>query len=124
MGGDFLQFMVEIWTPPTINKRTGLTLPCILEKDEDNNNDNENMTKDERNVVKVVAKPSFPFLDMRMFGDNDGNLAFGVYRKEGLTFVMEKNKSMTIDKLYPEHIGALRKAGLTPKKFPTLDTYS
>eukprot|EP00957_Ditylum_brightwellii_P039589 2994871-Ditylum_brightwellii.AAC.2 len=65
-GGNFLQFMVEIWTPPTIDKRTGLALPCILEEDEDDN-DKEHMTKDERDVVKVVAKPSFPFLHMRMF---------------------------------------------------------
>eukprot|EP00957_Ditylum_brightwellii_P024244 1828809-Ditylum_brightwellii.AAC.1 len=40
------------------------------------------MTKDERNTVKVVAKPSFPFLNMQMFWDDDGNLAFVVYRKE------------------------------------------
>eukprot|EP00957_Ditylum_brightwellii_P045981 3488041-Ditylum_brightwellii.AAC.2 len=83
MGGDFLQFIVEIWMLPTINKRTGLTLPCILEEDEDDDNDKEHMTKDERNVVKVVAKPSFPFLDMWMIWGNDGNLAFRVYRKEG-----------------------------------------
>eukprot|EP00957_Ditylum_brightwellii_P087452 6657029-Ditylum_brightwellii.AAC.1 len=81
-GGDFLKFTVEIWMPPTINKRTGSTLPCILEEDENDNNE-EHITKDEMNAVKVVAKPSFPFLDMQMFWDEEGNLAFEVYRKEG-----------------------------------------
>eukprot|EP00957_Ditylum_brightwellii_P149795 11407789-Ditylum_brightwellii.AAC.1 len=89
-----------------------------------------------------------------MFWDNDGNLAFGVYRKEGqalkyvgrqslhremvfksigkeaftrlirLTSITEKNKSMTIDELYLEHVGALRKAGLIPKNSQCLKTYS
>eukprot|EP00957_Ditylum_brightwellii_P057046 4323844-Ditylum_brightwellii.AAC.1 len=75
--------MVEIWTLLTINKRTGLTLPCILEEDDNNDDNKEHITKDKRNAVKVVAKSSLPFLNMRMFWDNDGNLAFGVYRKEG-----------------------------------------
>eukprot|EP00957_Ditylum_brightwellii_P177193 13498012-Ditylum_brightwellii.AAC.1 len=49
-------------------------------KDEDNNN-KEHMTKDERNVMKVVSKPSFPFLDMQMFWGGEGNLAFGGIQK-------------------------------------------
>eukprot|EP00957_Ditylum_brightwellii_P070392 5347880-Ditylum_brightwellii.AAC.1 len=111
------------------------------------------MSKNERNAVKVVAKPSSLFLNMRMFWDDDGNLAFGVYRKEGqalkyvdrqslhretvfksigkevfiqlirLTSVIEKNKSMTIDELYLEHIGALQKAGLTPVNSQCLKIY-
>eukprot|EP00957_Ditylum_brightwellii_P054514 4130249-Ditylum_brightwellii.AAC.1 len=144
IGGVFLHFTLKIWALSTINKRTGLTLPCILEENK-GNNDKEHMTKDERNAMKVVAKPSFPFLDMQMLWNDDGNLAFGVYRKEGqavkyidsqslrretvfkligkgvftwlirLTSITEKDKSMTIDKLYLEHIGALQKASLTPK---------
>eukprot|EP00957_Ditylum_brightwellii_P001724 133259-Ditylum_brightwellii.AAC.1 len=58
--------------PPTINKRTGLTLLCILEENEDDNN-KEHMTKEEKSVVKVVTK----------IWDDDGNLAFVVYRKKG-----------------------------------------
>eukprot|EP00957_Ditylum_brightwellii_P040058 3031160-Ditylum_brightwellii.AAC.2 len=142
--------MVEIWMPPTIKDKTGLTLLCILEEDEEDNN-KEHMTKEEKNVVNVVAKPSFPFLDMRMFVDKEGNLEFGVYRKEGqalkyvdrqslhretvlksigkgvfthlirLTSVTEKNNTMTIDEVYPEHMEALRRAGLTPKKFPMFE---
>eukprot|EP00957_Ditylum_brightwellii_P042280 3202171-Ditylum_brightwellii.AAC.1 len=34
---------------------------------------------------------------------------------------MEKNKTMTIDEVYPEHMEALQKAGLTSKKFPRLE---
>eukprot|EP00957_Ditylum_brightwellii_P024467 1847062-Ditylum_brightwellii.AAC.1 len=59
----------------TTNKQNNWRkLPAINVEDNDYNE--ENMTKDERNAVIVVAKPSYPFLNMQMFWDNDGNLAF------------------------------------------------
>eukprot|EP00957_Ditylum_brightwellii_P193414 14727219-Ditylum_brightwellii.AAC.1 len=87
--------MVETWTLSTINKRTGLTLPCILEEDEEDNNNKKHMTKDKRNAMKVAAKPSFPFLDMQMFWDNDGNLAFEVYRNERASFKVRRQAKST-----------------------------
>eukprot|EP00957_Ditylum_brightwellii_P210360 15364878-Ditylum_brightwellii.AAC.1 len=68
--------------PPTTKDKTGSTLPYIVEEDDDNDN-KEHMTKEEENVVKVMAKPSFPFLDMKLLWDEEGNLEFGTYRKEG-----------------------------------------
>eukprot|EP00957_Ditylum_brightwellii_P014902 1124064-Ditylum_brightwellii.AAC.1 len=88
---------------------------------------------------------------MKLLWDKEGNLDFKVYWKKGqalkyvdkqslhmqsvfkliskgvftrlirLTSVTDKNKMLTIDEVYPEHTNALQIAGLTTKKFPTIE---
>eukprot|EP00957_Ditylum_brightwellii_P158045 12030788-Ditylum_brightwellii.AAC.1 len=63
-GGDFLQFTVEIWMPPSKDKPQ-LTLPMILEEDNDNKEEEVELTKEGKVVVK------------------EGNPEFKVYQKKG-----------------------------------------
>eukprot|EP00957_Ditylum_brightwellii_P109595 8359203-Ditylum_brightwellii.AAC.1 len=39
--------------------------------------------KEGKAAVKVVTKDHFPFLDMKIFWNNEGNLEFKVYQKKG-----------------------------------------
>ena len=125
----------------------------ILEEEDENGEDDEEdeLTKEGKAAVTTVAKDHFPFLDMKMLWDNEGDLKFEVYRKKGqalkyvdkqslhrqsvfksiskgvftrlirLTSVTDENKKLTLDKIYPEHTKALQAAGLITREFPTLE---
>jgi hypothetical protein len=101
-------------------------------------------------AVGTTNKDYFPFLDMEMYWSPEGNLQFRVHLKENQvlkylnhgsthtdacfaaipTGVMkrlascttrtEKSELTTMDKLYPAHAKALKKANLAPDIFPTL----
>ena len=119
-----LQFTAEIWT--------------IEEK-------SPTPAKEER--VQIVTNDKFPFLDM---WSPEGDLQFSVFRKRGqqLKYVGKENTyppgtlratpsgvlnclakltsrkpslhSEGVDKIYPDHANALRKAGLAPSNLPTM----
>ena len=92
----------------------------------------------------------FPFLDMKMIWSLEWDLQFGVFRKKGrqlkyvgkeithapstlrviplgvlnclakLTSRKSSINSEGVNKIYPNHTKALRKAGLAPHDFPTM----
>eukprot|EP00957_Ditylum_brightwellii_P208869 15359327-Ditylum_brightwellii.AAC.1 len=103
----------------------------ILEEDEEDGDDEEEdeLTKEGKAAVKVVAKDHFLFLDMKLLWDIKGNLEFKVYRKKGQALKYDDKQSLhrqsvfkSISKeVYPEHTKALQIAGLTTGKFPTLE---
>ena len=97
-----------------------------------------------------MTNDEFPFLDMKMSWSLEGDLQFGVFRKTGqqlkkfgqesthtpvtlraipsgvlnhlakLTLINPSIRSEVVDKIYPDHANALRKAGLAPPNFPTM----
>ena len=124
-GNQHLKITAEIWTmeenPPT-------------------------PVKEER--VQNVTNDEFPVLDMKMSWSPEGDLQFGAFRRKGqqLKYVGKKSThtpgtlhaipsgvlnrlakltsrktsihSEGVDKIYPNHANALRKAGLAPHNFP------
>jgi len=104
----------------------------------------------ESDIVDVHVDGVFPFLDMELSWSNAGDLWFQVHlkphqtlrylnrfschrhstfadipksvftRQARLTTVTDSNKDERLNDIYPLHAGALRKAGLAPKRFPTL----
>ena len=126
-GNQYLQFTAEIWKP-------------------DENSPPQ--VKEDR--VQIVKKDEFPFLDIKMKCTPEGELNFSVFRKAGqklkyfgkesthtpgtlraipsgflnrlakLTSRKTSLRSEGVDKVYPDHANALRKAGLTPPDFPTM----
>ena len=100
--------------------------------------------------VQTVTKDEFPFLDMKMKCTPEGELNFSVFRKAGqqLKYVGKESThtpgtlraipsgvlnrlaklasrktslhSEGVEKVYPDHANALRKAGLAPPDFPTM----
>ena len=104
--------------------------------------------KEER--IQIVTNDEFPFLDMKISWSFEGDLQFGVFRKKGqqlkyvgkesththgnlraipsgflnrldkLTSIKTSIYSEGVDKIYPNHTKALRKAGLAPPNFPTM----
>ena len=104
--------------------------------------------KNER--VQIVTNDKFPFLDMKMSWSPEGNLQFGVFRKNGQQLkyvgkeithtpstlraipsgVLNRLAKLTsrkpsihyegVDKIYPDHANALRKAGLAPTNLTTI----
>ena len=126
-GNQHLQFTVEIWTT------------------EENS---PTPTKEE--IVQIVTNDEFPFLDMKMSCSPEGGLQFGVFRENGqqLKYVGKESThtpstlrtipsgvlnrlakltsrkpsilSEGVDKIYPDHANALRKAGLAPPNFLTM----
>eukprot|EP00957_Ditylum_brightwellii_P210776 15365384-Ditylum_brightwellii.AAC.1 len=142
MGGDFFQFTAEVWNPPTTSD-----LPTSLETI------NKILLEEEwkkwKKKVKLVAKETFPYLDMQLSWKMD-NLSFLVYHKKKqtikyvnkescrqtavfkaiptgvfihmgrLTLITEENRDMPITSLYPTHAAALKKSKLLPKKIPTV----
>ena len=126
-GNQHLQFTAEKWTK------------------EENSPTPE---KEER--VQIVTNNKFPFLDMKMSWSPEGDLKFGVFRKNGkqLKYVGKESThrpgtlraiplgvlnrldkltsrkpsihSEGVDKIYPDHVNALRKAGLVPPNFLTM----
>ena len=97
-----------------------------------------------------MTKKEFPFLDMKMRWTTEGELNFSVFRKSGqqLKYVGKESThtpgtlrvipsgvlnrlakftsrkpslhSEEVDKVYPDHTNALRKAGLAPPDFRTM----
>ena len=97
-----------------------------------------------------MTNDELPFLEMKMSWSPEGDLQFGVFRKNGqqLKYVGKKSThkpgtlraipsrflncltkitsrkrlihSEGVDKIYPEHVNVLRKAGLAPPNFPTM----
>ena len=97
-----------------------------------------------------MTKDEFPFLDMKMKWNPEGELNFSVFRKagqqlkyvgkesthapstlhaipsgvlNGLAKITSRNPSLHsegVDKVYPDHANALPKAGLAPPDFPTM----
>ena len=126
-GNEHLQFTTEIWKP---------------------NKNPPPQAKEER--VQTVTKDEFPFFDMKMKWTPEGELNFSVFRKLGqqlkyvgkesnhtpgtlraipsgvfnrlakLTSLKPSLHSEGVDKFYPDHANALRKAGLAPPYFPTM----
>ena len=122
-----LQFTAEIWT-----------------------NEANSPTPEKEDRVQTVTNDELPFLDMKMSWSPEGDLQFGVFREKGqqlkyigqesthtpgtlraipsgvlnhLTKLTSKNPSIhteAVDKIYPAHVNALRKAGLAPPVFPTM----
>ena len=100
--------------------------------------------------VQIVTKDEIPFLDTRMRWTPEGELNFSVFRKAGqqlkyvgkesthtpgtlrtilfgvlnrlakLTSLKPSLHSEGVDKVYPGHANALRKAVLAPPDFPTM----
>ena len=103
-----------------------------------------------KNGFQIVTNDEFPFLDMKMSWSPEGDLQFGVFRKKGqkLKYIGQEithtpgtlraipsgvlnhldkltpiNPSIypeAVDKIYPEHANAFRKAGLAPPNLPTM----
>ena len=126
-GNQHLQFNAEIWT-------TEENSPTPV--------------KEER--VQIVTNDKLPFLDMKMRYSPEGDLQFGVLRKNGQQLkyvgkeithtpgtlcaipsrVLNRLAKLTprktsihsegVDKIYPNHANALCKAGLTPPNFLTM----
>ena len=97
----------------------------------------------------IVTNDEFPFLDMKMSWSPEGNLQFGVFRKNGqqLKYVGKESThtpgtfhtipsgvlnrlpkltsrkpsiySKGLEKIYPNHANDLHKVGLTPTYLPT-----
>ena len=97
-----------------------------------------------------MTKDEFPFLNMKMRWNHQGELIFSVFRKSGkqLKYVVKEStytpgtlraipsgdinrlakltsqkpflRSEGVDKVYPDHVNALRKVGLSPPDFPTM----
>ena len=107
-----------------------------------------NPAKEER--VQIVTNDKFPFLDMKISWSPEVDLQFGLFRKKGqqLNYVGKERThtpgtlcaipsgvlnrlakltsrkpsilSEAADKIYPDHVNALRKSGLAPPNFPTM----
>ena len=97
--------------------------------------------------VQIVTNDEFPFLDMKMSWSPEGDLRFGVFRKKGqqLKYVGKESNhtpgtlraipsgflnrlskftsrkpsihSERVEKIYPDHVNSLCKAGLAPPNF-------
>jgi hypothetical protein len=119
-GNDWLQFTMEIW------KAGEHEIPDI----------------DKKSKVQINNGAWFPFLDMEMSWNNEGDLEFGVHLKQNqllkypnkgsshtpgcfkaipygvklrlasLTTVTEENRDKKLSELYPAHFEALDKAGI------------
>eukprot|EP00957_Ditylum_brightwellii_P124861 9518134-Ditylum_brightwellii.AAC.1 len=63
---------------PPPRKKQQSAFPSILEEDDENEDDDEEdeLTKEGKAAVKIVAKDHFPFLDMKLLWDNEGDLEF------------------------------------------------
>ena len=126
-GNQHLQFTAELWTKED-NSRTPV--------------------KEER--VQIVTNNEFPFLDIKMSWSPKGDLQFEVFRKKGHKLkyagkeithtpstlfaipsrVLNRLAKLTsskplihyegVDKIYPDHANAFRKAGLAPTNFTTM----
>ena len=126
-GNQHFQFTAEIWKP-----------------------DENSPPQAKEDRVQTVTKDEFPFLDMKMKWTPEGELNFSVCIKAGqqlkyvgkestltpstlctipsgvlnrLTKLASRNPSLHsegVDKVYPDHANALRKAGLAPPDFPTM----
>ena len=100
--------------------------------------------------VQIVTNDKFPSLDMKMIWSPEGDLQFVVFSKNGqqLKYVGQESthilgtlcaipsgvlncfskltsrnpsiNSEVVDKIYPNHVNALCKAGLAPPNFPTM----
>ena len=100
--------------------------------------------------VTVEKSDRFPYLDMELCWSPEGELIFGVHLKPNqalkylnaesshtasvfkavphgvidrlakLTTITDSNKDATIDEIYPHHATALKAAGLSPEKYPTI----
>ena len=100
--------------------------------------------------VQIVTNDEFPFLDVKMSWSPEGDLKFSVFRKIGQQLkyfrmgsthtpgtlraipsgvlnrfakITSQNPSLHsegVDKIYPDHVNALRKAGLAPPDFPKM----
>ena len=130
-GNQHLKFTAEIWTDRA-----------------------NSLTPEKEDRVQIVTKDELPFLDMKMSWSPEGDLQFGVFRKKGqqlkyvgkesthtpgtlraipsgvlnrlakLTSKKPSIQAEAVDKIYPAHANALRKAGLAPPIFPTMGEYS
>ena len=126
-GNRHLQFTAEIWTNEAISP-----------------------TPEKEDRVQIVTNDKLPFLDMKMSWSSEGDLQFGVFRKKGqrlkylgkesthtpstlrmipsgvlnrLAKLTSRNPSIhaeSVDKIYPTHANALRKASLAPPVFLTM----
>ena len=104
--------------------------------------------KEER--VQIVTNDEFPFLDITMSWSPEGGLKFSVFSKKGqqlkyvgkespqtpgtlsaipsgvlnrldkLTSLKPSIYSEGLEKTYPDHVNAPRKAGLAPSNLPTM----
>ena len=127
IGNQRLQLTAEIWT-----KESNSPTPA----------------KEDR--VQIVTNDEFPFLDMKMSWSPEEDMQFEVFRKKErqlkyvgqesthtpgtlctipsgvlnrLTKITSRNPSIhseSVDNIYPNHVNALRKAGLEPPIFPTM----
>ena len=123
---EYLQFTLEIWRP------------------------NAPESEPNSDKVTIHDKESFPYLDMELYWHHTGDLKCRVHLKKNqtlkylnnssnhrectfraipksvvnrlaqLTSLTPENENETIDKLYPSHHKALKKAKLNPKEYPTL----
>ena len=100
--------------------------------------------------VQIATNNKFPILDMKMSWSPEGDLKLGLFRKNGkqlkyvgkgithrpgtlraiplgvlnrldkLTSRKPSIHSEGVEKIYPDHVNALRKAGLVPPNFLTM----
>ena len=126
-GNQHLQFTAEIWTPE-LN-------PPLPAKEE---------------IVQIVTNEKISFLDIKISWSPEGDLQFGVFSKKGqqLKYIGNESNhtpgtlrtipagflnrlaklssrkpsiySEGVDKVYPDHVNALRKAVLAPPNFLTM----
>ena len=132
----------------TVNKAAGNQhLQFIAEKwmKEENSPNPEKQVS-----VQILTNNKFPFLDMKMSWSPEGDLKLGLFRKNGkqlkyvgkgithrpgtlhaiplgvlnrldkITSRQPSIHSEGVDKIYPDHVNALRKAGLVPPNFLTM----
>jgi len=122
-GNKFLRFAIEIWDPK-----------------------NEMVDDIKHDKTKICKKKNFPFLDIELFYNDVDNLRFRVHLKENqklkclnkpsvhtkacfksmpnsvfkrltrLATINNDNTNKSVDKIYPDHIKALRKAELIGMK--------
>ena len=107
-------------------------------------------TPENEERVQIVTNNKFPVLDMKMIWSPEGDLKFGLFRENGKQLnyvgkeithrpgtlhaitlgVLNRPDKLTsrkpsihsegVDKIYPNHVNALRKAGLVPPNFLTM----
>ena len=111
---------------------------------------NASSSRDKQDNVSEIASKTFPYLDLELIRNADGELEYQVHQKpnqklkylnKGRTHInatfnatpssifymlakptskTKKNSEMNIDERYQGHAKSLSKSGLDPKIYPTL----
>mmetsp|Transcript_40255 Transcript_40255/g.49048 ORF Transcript_40255/g.49048 Transcript_40255/m.49048 type:complete len:278 (+) Transcript_40255:153-986(+) len=135
-GSTHLQFTAALWIPNFVDT----SLPPLIDN-----------TITISNKLSIKTGPTFPFLDAELLWHEQGDLRWGVFQKPNqalkyvprqsthsgvthsaitkgdfkrlthLTTISAENGDLLLDRVYPHHASALRKASLAPKIFPSLN---